>query len=238
MRRKLILLNSVLLLLGAVVLTAQAPPPALSSNAQKISDGCVGMGGPQAVCDHDAILHELTMAGEIAYHKVVSAQFTADEAKEAVDVLNLTNQLKAIPASALPAGPNFTVPACSFSGISGNIATIVEPSLDPAGSPCDVGWTVANERVIYTFYVPAAGNYQIITRTASGIGATDTPGGFHFEVNGQKLFSFNAPITGGWQTWQAVSSSTPIPLPAGIVSFTVVIDHAGSNFEQMVFIKQ
>lgn len=240
MRRKLILLNSGILLLGAVVLTAQTPAPTLSPNAQKISDGCVAMGGAKAVCDQDAILHELTLSGQTAYQKLVSAQFTADEAKEAGDILSLTNALKAIPSVALPAGPNFTIPACRFSGISGNGPNVTEPSNDPL-SPCDVGWSQPGERVIFTFYVPAGGNYRIVTRVASAIAPPATPGAFHFEIDGQKLgSSFTVPGTGGWQTWTDVSTlpTAPLQLPGGIVTFTLVADAAGFNFDQITFIKQ
>jgi len=135
----------------------------------------------------------------------------------------------------LTPGPNFTIPACSFSGITGNIATITEPSLDTA-SPCDVGWEQANERIIYTFYVPQGWNYRIATRVASPVAT----GLFHFELDGQKLgASVAVPNTGGYQTnWSSASTTTALPLPGGIVTLTLVVDSPNFNFDLLVFIKQ
>lgn len=137
--------------------------------------------------------------------------------------------------SALPTGPNWTIPACSFSGIIGNIATVIEPSLDPT-SPCDVGWEQPGERIIYTFYVPLAWNYRIVTSVASPVAT----GSFHFELNGQKLgASVAVPNTGGFQTkWTGVSTMGSVPLPGGIVTLTLVVENANFNFDQLVFIKQ
>lgn len=147
--------------------------------------------------------------------------------------------------SALPTSPNFTIPACSYASVIGGITTIKEPSFDPS-SPCDVGWIQAGEQIIYTFYVPTAWNYRIITKVAS-MADPAIPGKFHFEINGQRLCpssaptcpSYVVPVTGSWQTpWGQVATPLPLPLPAGIVTFTVVSDAVGWNFNQMMFIKQ
>jgi hypothetical protein len=95
----------------AIIMAAQTPAP-LSPSAQAFSAACVAMGGAKSVCDEDAVLHELTLTASAAYMKTVSAQFAADEAKEAGDVLNLQNAIKAIPIG--PPGPQ------GIQGIPGN----------------------------------------------------------------------------------------------------------------------
>jgi beta-glucanase (GH16 family) len=74
----------------------------------------------------------------------------------------------------------------------------------------NVGWLRTGEWLEYTVDVAAAGEYLLEARVAS----QSTGGQFRIDSDGTDLTGpVTAPITGGWQTWQTVS--TPVTLEAG-----------------------
>jgi hypothetical protein len=94
-----------------------------------------------------------------------------------------------------------------------------------AGGGYYVGWTPAGEWLKYTVSVGTTGTYTLETRVANiGTGAT-----FHVEVDGvDRTGAIAVPDTGGWQTWQTIS--TPgISLTAGQRVLRVVLDRIASG---------
>lgn len=136
----------------------------------------------------------------------------------------LRAQFAALPAVNLPTATTFQVPACRFSGIYGNIAQVTEPSRDTDGG-CGVGWIQPSEHLLYTFYVPVAGNYAVSARVASPLAT----GAFHVEIDGLPVTpSVSVPNTAGWYIWQTVAVQ-PFMLPAGIVTISVVVEAGAQN---------
>ncbi|HMG81823.1 MAG TPA: carbohydrate-binding protein, partial [Ferruginibacter sp.] len=75
-----------------------------------------------------------------------------------------------------------------------------------AGGGYDIGFTSAGEWLKYTVNVASTGTYTFQARLATeGTGNT-----FHVEVDGQNISgSITVPNSGGWQTWETVSFTTP-----------------------------
>lgn len=157
-----------------------------------------------------------------------NSAWTAWAQKSLLDTGNgldaLKRQVAALPPNNWPTDTTFQIPACRFSGIYGNIAQVTEPSRATDGG-CDVGWLQPGERLIYTFYVPQAGNYAVTASVASPL----TTGAFHFEVDGLAVTpSVSVPNTGGWYVWKPIPVQ-PFFLPAGIVTVVVVVESAAQN---------
>jgi len=104
---------------------------------------------------------------------------------------------------------------CSEGGYNiGNISTVDE-------------WTA------YTVNVTQAGTYTIQVRVSTAIANTT----LHVELNGQNISgTVNLPNTGGWQTWQTVSVTTPA-LSTGKKVLRVVMDGGGFNLNYLNFVK-
>ena len=100
----------------------------------------------------------------------------------------------------------------------------IEPSAD-AGAGFNISKTRVGEWLTYTVNVAAAGTYSLETRVA-GIG---TGGRFRVEVDGvDRTGPIAVPHTGGWQTWQTIT--TPgIALAAGVRVIRVVLTTAGTS---------
>ena len=143
----------------------------------------------------------------------------------------------------IPYGPSTTsapgtliIPACSFSGLlGGGSINPQEPSGD-TGSLCDLGWLNAGEHVIYDLPIPMAGVYTVSARTAAPVGSL---GQFHIEIAGATVSAaaLKVPVTGSYHTW-AVTGSTTVTLPAGLVPLAVVIDAGQFNIDQLTLTKQ
>ena len=88
-----------------------------------------------------------------------------------------------------------------------------------------VGYTRPGEWLNYTFNNPAAGNFTLDVRVASG----NAGGVFHVEIDGiDKTGPMTLPKTGGWQNWQTVSK-TGISIPAGQHTMRLVFDSSKSS---------
>jgi PKD repeat protein len=75
-----------------------------------------------------------------------------------------------------------------------------------AGGGYDIGFASAGEWLKYTVNVASTGTYTFQARLATqGTGNT-----FHVEIDGQNISgSITVPNSGGWQTWETVSFTTP-----------------------------
>ncbi|MDB5330527.1 MAG: N-acetylneuraminic acid mutarotase [Phycisphaerales bacterium] len=89
----------------------------------------------------------------------------------------------------------------------------------------DVGYAVAGEWLNYTINVPQAGTYTL----AASVANTAAGGTFHAAVNGANLTGAIAvPNTGGWQTYQTITSAS-FNLAAGVQVLHIALDHGASN---------
>lgn len=90
----------------------------------------------------------------------------------------------------------------------------------------NVGSTVAGQWMDYTIDVAQAGTYRVDLRLASG---QTTGGTFHLNLDGVNITgTLSAPNTGGWQSYQTVSSAT-FSVSAGRHVVRLVMDGAGSG---------
>jgi subtilisin family serine protease len=94
-----------------------------------------------------------------------------------------------------------------------------------AGGGFALGYVQSGEWLKYSVSVAATGSYTLDARVASA----GTGGVFHIEVDGIDMTGpLAVPNTGGWQTWQTISTGG-ISLTAGPHVLRVVIDTNGST---------
>jgi hypothetical protein len=99
----------------------------------------------------------------------------------------------------------------------------IETTGDASGA-YNVGWVVASEWLGYTVNVGTAGTYTVETRVASQVNG----GTFHIEFDGlDKTGPLTVPNTGGWQTYQTVTT-TGVSLTAGQHVMRLVMDANGA----------
>jgi len=107
----------------------------------------------------------------------------------------------------------------------------IETTTD-AGGGYDVGWTYAGEWMQYTVNVTEAGIYTLQARVAS-ILAGQT---FIITMDGVNISgTMTAPNTGGYQTWQTISVTTPM-LTSGLHKMRVIETTGGYNFNYFTFL--
>jgi hypothetical protein len=107
----------------------------------------------------------------------------------------------------------------------------IEVTTDTAGG-YDIGWTNAGEWMQYTVNVTEAGIYTLKARVASII----TGETFYITMDGVNISgTMTVPNTGGYQTWQTISVTTPM-LTAGIHKMRVVETTGGYNFNYFTFL--
>ena len=124
------------------------------------------------------------------------------------------------------------------SGNSGNNAACtrndnvdIEATSDPKGGACDVGWGDAGEWLSYSFTPPAAGNYKVIARAASG--ATGS-----FNVTLDATTSSNLSVSsGGWQTWVDVTVLSSIYLSQSQHTLRYNITGSGMNLNYFELVR-
>lgn len=96
-----------------------------------------------------------------------------------------------------------------------------EPTSDADGF-LNIGWTDNNDWAEYKISVPSSGTYNIYSRIAG----TKT-GIMDLLIDNQPLVSINTPNTGGWQTWNTVTSTAF--LQQGNHTLKMLIKEAGFN---------
>jgi len=97
-----------------------------------------------------------------------------------------------------------------------------------------VGWIDTNDYMEYTLYVPETGTYTISYRISSESVAGE------IKLYGKSLVPMTVtslPITGGWQTWQDVESST-FTLSEGQYTFKIKASIGGFNLNYFEFNKK
>jgi GH18 family chitinase/chitodextrinase len=120
------------------------------------------------------------------------------------------------------------------SGNSGNTLRTdnvdIETTTDTGGGQ-NVGWIQAGEWLEYTVQITTAGTYTLQARVAStAAGKT-----FHIELDGANISgTLTVPNTGGWQTWQTVTATTP-SLTTGQKILRIVMDAGDFNLNKVTF---
>ena len=119
------------------------------------------------------------------------------------------------------------IEAESYDGQSG---VQLEATQDTGGGD-NVGWIDAGDWMEYTIGVATAGDFIVDYRIAS----LSTGGEIHLLDGSSNLLTATVlPVTGGWQTWTTVTSST-FSLPAGTSTIRVYANQSGWNFNWMEF---
>jgi hypothetical protein len=110
----------------------------------------------------------------------------------------------------------------------------IEACSDAGGNGFDVGWTSAGEFLGYTVNVVTTGTYTARARVASG-----GPGGsIKLSVDGSDVTTpVSVPATGGWQTWQTVTSPS-FTLAAGRHDLRIHFLTANVNLNRVEFVLQ
>ncbi|WP_313982596.1 PQQ-dependent sugar dehydrogenase [Xanthocytophaga flavus] len=95
----------------------------------------------------------------------------------------------------------------------------------------NIGWVATGEWLEYTVNITSAGVYTLQTRIATtGAGKT-----MHIELDGQNISgTINVPNTGGFQSWQTVSVTTPA-LTVGTKVLRVVFESNDINLNYIAF---
>jgi uncharacterized repeat protein (TIGR02543 family) len=92
------------------------------------------------------------------------------------------------------------------------------------GGTLNVGFIETGDYMNYPLEVSSAGTYTLNLRVSNnGTGA----GGFQIRSGSTVLANVSIPVTGGWQTWQTVSSS--LTLPAGVQTIQIYCSATGFN---------
>ncbi len=100
-----------------------------------------------------------------------------------------------------------------------------------AGGGYNLGWVIESEWLEYTIDVPAAGEYPIEVRVASqSIG-----GKFHLEFDGfNKTGDVIVPVTGGWQTWETVSTTATLEAGVQLLKFVPIVEGFNINYIEIL----
>jgi uncharacterized protein YjdB len=118
------------------------------------------------------------------------------------------------------------IEAESYSGMSG----IQTESTADAGGGLDVGYTDNGDYMNYSVTVATAGTYTADLRVASAI----TGSQIQLKSGSTVLSTVNVPNTGGWQSWQTISSGS-FSLAAGAQTLQVYVSTGGWNLNWMQF---
>jgi len=107
----------------------------------------------------------------------------------------------------------------------------IEATTD-AGGGYDVGWTSPGEWMQYTVNVTEAGIYTLKARVASIL----TGETFIVTLDGVNISgTMTVPNTGGYQTWQTISVTTPL-LTSGLHKLRINETTGGNNFNYLTFL--
>lgn len=97
--------------------------------------------------------------------------------------------------------------------------------IEHGGTGMDVGYVGAGEWLTYTVNIAQAGNYRLQASVAN----TMTGGAFHVEFGGvNETGSIAVPKTGGWNSYQTVTSQS-FSLSVGTIVMRVYMDKAAAN---------
>jgi hypothetical protein len=92
-----------------------------------------------------------------------------------------------------------------------------------AGGGQNAGWVDAGDYVQWQIEVPSSGSYKLSARSATTAAAT-----LSFLVDGSAVANLSLPNTGGWQSWQTVTSGS-VNLTAGTHTLRALFTSAGQN---------
>lgn len=108
-------------------------------------------------------------------------------------------------------------------------ANFVESNGSASGGK-NIGWTAAGNWLQYRVNVATAGTYAVELRVANG-GTTPAPDAISLRSGDTVLAKASVPSTGGWGTWQSVT--TNVILPVGEQLLTVWCETGGFNLDYL-----
>jgi len=159
------------------------------------------------------------LSGDTSYSfKVVSVDFAGNE--------SVASEL--VESTIAPLTVNDRIEAELFVDMYG----IQVESCSDTGGGQNIGYTDSGDWFEYEIIVPESGQYQLVTRAA----AQTSNAGFTLSYGGNYLVSVAVPSTGGWQTWQSLTSGT-FQLDAGTYTFRVTANGDGFNINYFEFNK-
>ncbi len=167
---------------------------------------------------HNGILLDGLTPGTSYSFEVASVDFAGNEGPKSELVLSTDEPLTV----------NDRIEAEEYTDMSG---IDVEDTND-AGGGMNVGWIDEGDYMTYTIVVPESGTYELLSRVASQSGSS----GFTLSINSTDLVTQAVPGTGGWQSWQTVTSGT-FNLTAGTHTFYVTAIGSGFNLNWLEFNK-
>ena len=106
----------------------------------------------------------------------------------------------------------------------------VEPTADPTGGTCNVGWTDPGEWLSYSFDAAENDTFDITVRLAS----ISTSPALHVELDGTNI---SGPLHGAGSGWQSFTDAVipDVPISAGPHSLRVVFDNGQMNVNYIAF---
>ena len=116
-----------------------------------------------------------------------------------------------------------------------SIGVDLEPTSDPEGGNCNVGWGEAGEFLAWYVTAPVTGNYKVIARVASAV-----TGQFHVQDGFGNSSGTRTVSSGGWQEfqditlWESKSFSGPGPNKPGTLALYITQSGVNVNYIELI----
>ncbi|MFC9688079.1 carbohydrate-binding protein [Kribbella sp. NPDC056951] len=173
----------------------------------------------------DAQTGLLTLRPTVAGAQTVKVRVTDGAAKDEVTI-NVT-----VRPHGTPVGQNIEAESyVAQSGWTDGGANFVESNPSASGGK-NVGWTDTGKWLQYRVDLTKAATYNLELRVANGTGATAPDAISIRDAAGAVLAKVSVPATGGWATYQSIS--TQVTLPAGDQNITVFCESGGFNLDYL-----
>ncbi|GAA1706327.1 hypothetical protein GCM10009745_62750 [Kribbella yunnanensis] len=173
----------------------------------------------------DAQTGLLTLRPTVAGTQTVKVRVTDGAAKDEVTI-NVT-----VRPHGTPVGQNIEAESyVAQSGWTDGGANFVESNPSASGGK-NIGWTDTGKWLQYRVDLTKAATYNLELRVANGTGATAPDAISIRDAAGAVLAKVSVPATGGWATYQSIS--TQVILPAGDQNITVFCESGGFNLDYL-----
>ncbi|WP_405064236.1 carbohydrate-binding protein [Kribbella sp. NBC_01505] len=173
----------------------------------------------------DAQTGLLTLRPTVAGVQTVKVRVTDGAAKD-----ETTIKITVTPHGT-PVGQNIEAESyVAQSGWTDGGANFVESNPSASGGK-NIGWTDTGKWLQYRVDLKKAATYNLELRVANGTGAVAPDAISIRDASGAVLTKVSVPATGGWATYQSVS--TQVTLPAGEQNITVFCESGGFNLDYL-----
>jgi len=173
----------------------------------------------------DAQTGLLTLRPTVAGTQTVKVRVT-DGAAHDETTINVT-----VRPHGTPVGQNIEAESyVAQSGWTEGGANFVESNPSASGGK-NIGWTDTGKWLQYRVDLTKAATYNLELRVANGTGAVAPDAISIRDASGAVLAKVSVPATGGWATYQSIS--TQVTLPAGDQKLTVFCESGGFNLDYL-----